>query len=124
MHRQRGLALSLFGHLAPLLLALLAGCSDASHAPLGDDPSASALRKHATRYCDRLQECAPGETDHEECVTKLMTLTDSPVDRRDAGQMFDNISECMPLGCVELTACITTNTARRAAEKVKAAPAP
>jgi len=129
MHRHRAFALSLLGPLASTLLALLpllvVACSDgSSYPPLGDEPSVSALRKHATRYCDRLQECAPGETDHEECITKLMTLTDTPIDRREAGQMFDNISVCMASSCVEMTTCITTNTARRAAEKARSPSAP
>ncbi len=90
--------------------------------PLGTDPSAEELVRHATRYCNRLESCAPAQA-NPGCVAKLTRHDDTAEGRQSSARLWNAFSGCMTLECEQMPHCFRTRMAKIGAEAPDAAPA-
>jgi len=77
--------------------------------PLGTDPTAEELSRHAARYCSRLEVCAPDQATTA-CLGRMTEHDDTPGGRRSSARMWNAFSSCMTLDCPGMSACFAAKT--------------
>jgi hypothetical protein len=86
--------------------------------PLGADPTGEELVRHASRYCTRLETCAPDQATTS-CLGRMTEHDNTPEGRRSSARMWNAFSECMTMDCVGMSACFGAKTRQLGVDQAK-----